>query len=380
MAQGTLFYLEQILEINLQDENPRANVSMSNQQDIKIYKGIDNFINFRIKNNERKPVLVIDKTLTAHIVNIEDNVLVMEKALVSDKCCFAAKLDLTAKELTNLPAGDYYFVITYEDLEHRSGVLYTDRATDAVGYFTIVEKSPPPPQESIVIDQFVDNINFQNIQTSYPVPGSAQKELVGSLHSFSVTTDANFKGTVTIQGSLEPIYADVDNSWFDLGHITFSPIPQPNQSVTTKEQSGKVEIVTTEKGVPAIGGMSSPRFHGYIREPNGLIIKPGSRLVLINDGNIFYVESSDIYMAGIEEDSGGRKIKYSFPNVFNGTFKNSTPLYYEVGAPLLTNTTSTKIGYGNFSANVFWVRVVVDYETNEIQNRNGYVKHVLIRN
>ena len=183
-----------------------------NTHNIKIHKGVDNTIHFRVRDTDLKSVSVSDMTVLAKIYNRENNEKVLEKYLkIGDKCGWLA-LELYEGELVNVQAGHYKLVLLQENYEDTSvdyysqTPFYTDQINNIDFDVTITEQGLATPELSI-------EINSGNITSNYSIgepvsyytsalPCNAIKNHLNSVHTFAIYLD-NFTGKIELYGTLD---------------------------------------------------------------------------------------------------------------------------------------------------------------------------------
>lgn len=198
------------------------------QYDTKVYKGASNSIDFVIRNNDRKPIKLVDYQLQAEIqqVNSPSNnqgflpeVLLVKNCVVIDELMGKARLDLQPEDIQHWNPGYYRYVIKITDGQNRSEYLYTDINKNTFGNFELKEGVVSSLAPSIELDASkftptpVDSFTG-TVFISSGVAGDAQTGRANGTHTIAVY-QTRFQGKFWIQGSLnnEP---PLPNEWFDI--------------------------------------------------------------------------------------------------------------------------------------------------------------------
>lgn len=193
-----------------------------NRFDPKIYKGQPNFIDFVILDKNKKPVDLVDKSLTVIATNIQTNERAFERDLIiKDAKKGYAQLRINENDIVDLPKGFYKYSINFlSNDEGFEGYLYTNQAYNAIGNFELLDGpvTPTPSIDVTIFNQF-DSDFFSGF-----FPGSSTLNYVNSLHtvSFHMT---NYLGTIKVQGTLDPQPSQDPNAWFDI--ITYENLQDP---------------------------------------------------------------------------------------------------------------------------------------------------------
>lgn len=198
------------------------------QYDTKVFKGVTNSIDFVIRNNDRKPIKLVDYQLQAQVqqVNTTSNnqgflpeVLLVKNCVIIDELMGKAKLDLNPEDIQHWAPGYYRYVIQVTDGQGRTEYLYTDINKNTFGVFELKEgiTSSLAPSIELNADQFTPSPVEEFTGTVYlssGVAGDAQTGRANGTHTIAVY-QTRFQGKFWIQGSLSnepPLPAE----WFDI--------------------------------------------------------------------------------------------------------------------------------------------------------------------
>jgi hypothetical protein len=198
------------------------------QYDTKLFKGVPNNIDFVIRNNDRKPIKLVDYQLQATIqaVNTAANsqdflpeVLLIKNCRIIDEQAGKARLDLLPEDIDTWHPGYYRYVIQITDGQQATEYLYTDINKSTFGVFELKEGVVSSLAPAIEIDaaQFTPSpMDFYDntVYVTGAVQGDAQAGRANGTHTIAVYQN-NFLGKFWIQGSLTN-ETPLPSEWFDI--------------------------------------------------------------------------------------------------------------------------------------------------------------------
>lgn len=223
-----LFFLPNQVELVYNSRGSLEVLNLPNNRfDINVYKGDNNTIDFVVRDTDRKPISLIDKTLTAWITNIQNNELVLKRDLiVIDDTAGQVRLCLFDGDLLNWATGFYQYAITFLQDDGKQGFVYTNQAFRALGTFELRDGVIPATAFTIEITIFNFNMGdfFDNTDDSFvstAVSGAAQTNLTNSLHTVAIYLTA-YCGTVTIEATLDETVPTNPDSWYIVSTLPFT--------------------------------------------------------------------------------------------------------------------------------------------------------------
>jgi hypothetical protein len=193
---------------------------------LKVYRGIDNRLQFRLMNADQKPVTILG---TPIFVAFDEN-----QNLVLEKYCTVADdgstketrgmFDVLITEDDLLPIKQQYLnynIYIEEDVNTRR-LTYANRNFDSSGIIYIDGRSFPGPKSSLHVTNFYPYNNKwyagnlgENSIYLYPDVNNSN-----FLHTVAVYT-SGYQGTVKLQATLETTVTG-SNSWATLEEILFT--------------------------------------------------------------------------------------------------------------------------------------------------------------
>lgn len=232
MSEVKLFRYKNTIHLTVDNIGRLENFPMYNR-DCKIFKGVDNKINFAIKDHNRKVFRTIDKDIIINIINDTTNKTCLIKKLeIVDEYQGQYELNISQGETELLDAGRYRLVAKISDFNHDTKILYSGVDYDPILFLDVYDNVYEPFRPSIELNpkEFIFNSYYKGF-VSTPVNC---KELLGFendiLHTFSVQT-SNFIGKLYVQGTLEDTNPLTDDDWYNIqingkDYIQFGLIPE----------------------------------------------------------------------------------------------------------------------------------------------------------
>jgi len=199
------------------------------QRNFKVYRGVDNKLDFQVRNSDQKPLNVNNYTLVFNIIEIKSQQLLVSK----DFTVISAEqgqitLTLTELNLNSLLPGSYHFSIVRE-YRGESGEklsqspLYVDSQYGSFGVIEVFSDLYGEPKDSTVIDTFdLVPANWPNDGTSRSELAYASPELSTSqtIHTFAIY-QTDYKGMIYIEASTEQGGTPRAGSWTVLKTLTY---------------------------------------------------------------------------------------------------------------------------------------------------------------
>lgn len=202
--------------------------SPMNNNPIKVHKGVDNLVSFRVLSPDRQPVNIRKYTAHARIISAETQEFILEKPCVVGVARGVIFLELNEGDLANVSPGKYHLVMLgQKDFvpgvvgEVTSTPFFSDRNSNIVATLEVTEQGERAPYPSFEIGENDWTSNFRLDNGSGPfvsefnssaIPGSRVRNHMFGTHTFSIWAEA-FTGTLEILGTLD-----------------LSPDPNPNKS------------------------------------------------------------------------------------------------------------------------------------------------------
>ena len=175
---------------------------------VKIYKGVDNVIQFDIQNADQKRLnLVTNAPVTGIRMNVMDiggNALPNSPYVVypSDSVKGIGVVTIPSDDLRDIQHQNLRYSVTASDTSGNTIPLYNDSRFSAVGTMEIVESAVPVIRPSVTYDQFVGEINFMGnvINHSSAIPCKFYEAVSTSTLTFTMTL-TDFIGEVYLEAT-----------------------------------------------------------------------------------------------------------------------------------------------------------------------------------
>ena len=201
----------------------KFNMPMYNT-DITLWKGVDNTIEFSIRNHDRKSVVLEEGTILKFVATNQKMRQRIEKELeVISEALGRYKITLTPTELNDVDCGDFVGYVCVDNGTTKE-LLYT--GTDWYPYFNVEVK---PNRLELIEDatEFTaEDFNRDVYQNDYD--GKIYETFTSSMieadvtpyHSCMVKLE-EFVGEIKIQGSTEDNPEHNENDWIDIASKSF---------------------------------------------------------------------------------------------------------------------------------------------------------------
>ena len=232
-------------------------------RNLKIYRSVDNRIDVQVRNSDQKASNITGSTLVFNLITRETKDLVFQKDFSSmDLVTGKVTVILTENEMLDIDSGFYDYSIVKEvresidstDYKVTSRIaMYMDSQYDTLGTIEVLGDVLGEVTPSVSIDKFEyvnpfatggDDSKFfiSSIVDAKPTFNSA-----GTLHTFQFYS-SNYRGTVTIQGSLDEQGA-TPRKWVDISTVDLTT--QRYKNITGKYNWFRIKHVPTQSSSTA---------------------------------------------------------------------------------------------------------------------------------
>jgi len=203
------------------------------QRNIKIYKNIDNVLQFRVLNADQKP-LALGAYTTKFVAFDENKKLIVEHdgvAVVGDDSAATRGLfsvTITMNDLLGIDTQYLSYNIFLKDASNNNVITYSDTDFGNAGTIYVDSGAMPGPGDSYSFTQFQqENIGSTNFISESK---NAEPAINGNeaLHTAAIYT-SSYIGNVVVQATLDSTVTESSN-WGDIATVTFTgaettPIP-----------------------------------------------------------------------------------------------------------------------------------------------------------
>ena len=195
-------------------------------RNLEIYKNINNKLQFKILNQDQKPV---DLSLYIPVVTIYDankNQVIEKTGTVRDDGSSASNgifiVDIDANVLQDLPEQFLSYTIFLRDTEGEDFLTYANAHFEVQGVMKLSDDAIPGPVQSKQITSFVQ---IEDEYFSEVVPADPGLNGNTALHTVAFYTN-NFQGTVEIQATLESD-TDTTTTWTTVSTVENFSVNEP---------------------------------------------------------------------------------------------------------------------------------------------------------
>jgi hypothetical protein len=176
---------------------------------VKIYKGVENVIQFDIQNADQKRLDLMTSPLVS---NIEMNIMdASGKALpnspytvtpIGSTLKGVATTTIPSTDLTGLTDQFLKYSVTATDTSGNNIPLYNDSRFSAVGTMEIVDSVTPTTRSNVVYDRFTGEINYMGNVTNHSsaIPCKFYEAIPTTSLNFAVDL-TNFIGTIYVEAT-----------------------------------------------------------------------------------------------------------------------------------------------------------------------------------
>lgn len=164
-----------------------------------IYKGVDSTLGFDIKNQDRKPINLLDKDILVNIMQVNTGELVIQRRanIVKPEEGFC-EFTVFSSDIVDLDPGLYQLSAVFYESDGIARSLYSDNNRRATMEIEILDGAYPKFISSV-------ELKFSQLGSSWvsqPVASNLQKNDSSTLHTIQIKV-TNFKGTIEALVSLE---------------------------------------------------------------------------------------------------------------------------------------------------------------------------------
>ena len=193
-----------------------------NSNDFRIFKDVQNDVEFVVRNTDRKPVNLAGRTAKINLFDQNTGTLLHQQELiVTDELKGYCRLVLLPDVTADWFLQTYSYSVQVTNENGATFMLYTDQAQSQTGFFELAQGPIFDPRPSYEVeydnlsttDIWINN-NDTLIRYSSAFPGSLQRNNTTGVHTVAAYLN-NFTGTFKIQGALD-IAVPLETSWFDI--------------------------------------------------------------------------------------------------------------------------------------------------------------------
>ena len=183
---------------------------------VKLHKGVDNPIKFKIRNNNQKDVTLTGSTFTLSIVDSLTNQEKLSRTLdIENASTGMLATTITEEDLNNLDANKYHYGIKMVNSAGTQYPIYVDDNYSASGVIEVHVDAYPGPVAAVqpTIGAYNSGVAYSSV--TEVTPGANGNNTA----AYYVT---GFTGTVTVQGHLQSSGSVSDSDYIDIATNTYT--------------------------------------------------------------------------------------------------------------------------------------------------------------
>lgn len=201
------------------------------ERKLKLIKGIQNVFTFEIKNNDQKPISILNTyTPTMKIFDENQNLIITKTGVIKETTTpnYKGQFTITINESdTNDIDGQHcsYFVSLENDSTGVESITYADTAFNGLGTMEVVHNVLPGPKAAHSVTSFTETGVGTDIYVSEGVNAEPTMNGNEALHTAAIYT-TGYTGDVTVQATLDNQLTN-GNKWVDLKTLSLSNESNP---------------------------------------------------------------------------------------------------------------------------------------------------------
>jgi len=216
------------VELTLRDLGGTVNWNLPmNINDFRVFKDVQNTIEFVVRNTDRKPINMMDRN--AEIILYDHR---LEKELwrkplrIINEAKGICQVDIEPDVTSDWFLQTYSYQVTVTDPDGSLHLLYVDANESQRGFFELLQgpRFAPRPGVTVVYEDL--SIVAQQpsdgriaFRVTSAIPGSLQTDTPSGIHTLAAYFD-NFSGRIEIEGSVDD-GVPADESWYQIQSHTF---------------------------------------------------------------------------------------------------------------------------------------------------------------
>jgi hypothetical protein len=164
-----------------------------------IYKGVDSTLGFDVKNQDRKPINLLNKSVYVNLMNVRTGELIFQKRaqLVKPESGFC-ELTIFQSEIVNVDPGFYQISAVLHQTDGLGQSLYTDNNRRVTLEIEILDGAYP----KFIASQSCTFTVSAGTYTSQPLTSNIANNDTGNLHTVQINM-TNYTGTIEVEGTVE---------------------------------------------------------------------------------------------------------------------------------------------------------------------------------
>ena len=196
---------------------------------LKVFKGIDNVLQFQVKNADNRPTNIIGYTPRFVAFNDQQELILEIEGIPLEDGSSAMRgmftVTITENELLSVKQQNISYNVHMEGTGNTKILTYANSHFDATGIIYVSASAYPGPRPSTEVSNFAAMSQSLDKWKSDSVYASPETNSNTALHTVAIYSNG-YTGTVTVQGTLEGTITN-DTIWADLSVLTLSQETEP---------------------------------------------------------------------------------------------------------------------------------------------------------
>jgi hypothetical protein len=189
-------------------------------KNVKLHKGVDNPVKFRIKNQNQKNVDVSNSEFYLYITDAATNAEILNKTLILESATTGlVSTVITEEDLLDFDLVRYHYGIKMVDSTGNEYPIYVDDNYSATGVIEVSNTAYPNHENSTELT--VTGYDTDDIAYTSTIPVTATNNGIHTV-AYYLT---GFSGTIVVQGHLED-----SNTVFETDYISITENTYANQT------------------------------------------------------------------------------------------------------------------------------------------------------
>lgn len=182
---------------------------------IKLHKGVDNPVKFKIKNQNQKDVDITNSTFRLFVVDAYTKEQILSRELtIEDATKGIINTIITEEDLLDFTAVRYHYAIKMVDSNGNEHPIYVDDNYSAAGTMEIFDNAFPKHDTTVEVTVGAYN---SGVATTSVIETSPK----AGVHTFAIYL-TGFTGTVTVQGHMQDSSSVADGDYIDIQTETYT--------------------------------------------------------------------------------------------------------------------------------------------------------------
>lgn len=218
------------IELTLRETGGTVNWNLPmNTNDFRVFKDVQNTIEFVVRDTDRKPVNMMGRTAELIIYDHRlDKELWRKELRVINEARGICKINIEPDVTADWFLQTYSYQVAVTNTDGSLHLLYVDAYETQRGFFDLLQGPRFLPRmsqtvlyEDLSIVTAMPSEGRQAYRSTSAIPGSLQTDNYSSVHTLAVYFD-NFTGSIAIEGSVED-GVPTDEDWYEveIGDLTF---------------------------------------------------------------------------------------------------------------------------------------------------------------